>query len=442
MKKKGLFTGWKDVFSFTAAQNMKSGGYKLTTFLLGFVFAVVFALVSILMAVFQDGDGEDKNPIEEMKGLGEEISQVYLIDNEVLEDENLKNIITLSLSLEGMVDEKIDVTLIDEEDKNSYTNENEKSLTVQVAKQEDKIITFTVSVSENSALKEGIAHDYMEYVLAYIDANVYTIAGVELGEVSYFMAPYLAQSSSVNDTVDSIGVMLTEMLVPMLFSLLIYALVLMHGQSVTKAVVAEKSSKLMEMILTSVKPYALIAGKVLAVAAMAIFQLLFWILCGYGGYQIGTIVAENINPDYINYVDAIMDVISADGGVSAFSIQAVILAIIFIIIGFLMYCVLAGLVSAAVSKMEDISTAMSMFQIPVIAGWLVAYFSSLFESEAIIKLVHMLPITSPFILPADVILGKCGMVEAIISLVILSITTVALILITGKVYKGKIFNRS
>lgn len=442
MKKNRLFTGWKDVFSFTAAQNMKSGGYKITTFLLGFVIAIIFSLISILMAVFQTGEGEGDDVIEVIEGLGEEISEVYLIDNEVLKDEKLKSLITLSLSLEGMVDEKINVTIIDEKDKNSYVNENENALTVQVTKQEEKVIAFSAYASENSPLNDGTADDYMEYVLSYIDAYGYQIAGVELEDLPYFMAPYHTQSSSVDDSVESVGVMLTEMLVPMLFSLLIYALVLMHGQSVTKAVVAEKSSKLMEMILTSVKPYALIAGKVLAVAAMAIFQLLFWILCGYGGYVIGGIVAENINSDYINYVDAIIEVISADGGAAAFSIGAVILAIIFIIIGFLMYCVLAGLVSASVSKMEDISTAMSMFQIPVIAGWLVAYFSSMFESEAIIKLVHMLPITSPFILPADVVLGKCGMVEAIISLVILSITTVVLILITGKVYKGKIFNRS
>lgn len=441
MKKKGLFTGCKDVYSFTAAQNMKSGGYKLSTILLGIVVAVVFALISILMAVFQDGDSGADDPIEVIEGFGDEISEVYLVDNEALTDESLKELITLSLSLDGMLEEKLKVTLIDEKDKDTCIQGNESAITVEV-KLEDKQVTLNAYTKEGSILSDGITDDYVEYVLTYIDVYVYDVAGVALTDLPYFMAPYNAQSSSVEDSVESIGVMLTEMLVPMLFSLLIYMLVLMHGQSVTKTVVSEKSSKLMEMILTSVKPYALIAGKVLAVASMAIFQLLFWILCGFVGYKVGGIVAESINPDYINYVDAVIEIMASDGASSAFSMGAVVLAILTIIVGFLMYCVLAGLVSAAVSKMEDISTAMALFQVPVIAGWLVAYFSSMIESDILLKLVHILPVTSPFILPADAILGRCGMLEGIISFAVLCVTTVILVLVTGRVYKGKIFNRS
>ena len=92
--------------------------------------------------------------------------------------------------------------------------------------------------------------------------------------------------------------------------------------------------------------------------------------------------------------------------------------------------------------MEDISTAMSVFQIPVIVGWLVAYFSSFANNEALLTAIHLIPVTSPFILPADIILGKCGIIEGIGSLALLVVSTVVLILITGKVYKGKIFNRS
>lgn len=438
--KKRLFTGWKDVYSFTAAQNMKSSGYKVTTIILGIVVAVIFALISILMAVFQDGDGDDDESIDIVKDFGEEISEVYLVDNEALADEEIKNFIALSLSLDGAIDDKLKVTFIDEKDKNTYINENERAVTV-VAELEDKQVSLSAYAKEGSPLNEGIADEYMECVLTYINVYVYEVAGVSVKDLPYFMAPYNTQASSVDENVQSIGVILTEMLVPMIFSFLIYGMVLMHGQSVTKSVVAEKSSKLMEMILTSVKPYALIAGKILAVASMAIFQLLLWIGCGFAGYKIGGVVAESINPDYINYVDLIIDVIAADGASSAFSIGAAIIAIVSIAVGFLMYCVLAGLVSAAVSKMEDISTAMAMFQLPVIAGWIVAYFSSMIESEILLKVVHIVPITSPFILPADIILGKCGMVEGIISFAVLCVTTVVLVLITGKVYKGKLFNR-
>ena len=64
------------------------------------------------------------------------------------------------------------------------------------------------------------------------------------------------------------------------------------------------------------------------------------------------------------------------------------------------------------------------------------------DNDKLLTAVHLVPVTSPFILPADIILGKCSIVEGVVSLVILSATTFGLILITGKVYKGKIFNRS
>lgn len=443
MKKKGLFTGWTDVFSFTAAQNAKGTGYKATTIILGIIIAVAFSLISILMAVFQNGDDSSDNPddIGMETGFGTEISEIYLVDNEVLSDESMKNLVLASMSLEGVSDKKFDVTLINDSEKDSYIKGNDNAITVELSKTDDKNIVFSTYLSENSNLID-VAEEYIDYVISYIDICGYGMAGVSAENMIYFTAPYYTQASSVNDSVENMGVMMASLLVPMIFSLLMYSMILMHGQSITKSVVAEKSSKLMEMMLTSVKPYALIAGKILAVATMAICQMLFWIICGYGGYQIGGIIAENINPDYINYADLIMDMMSVENGSQAFSIAAVIIAIAVLVTGFLMYCVLAGLVSASVDKMENISTAMSLYQIPVMIGWLVAYFSSFMDNDAILAVVHLVPVTSPFILPADIILGKCGIIEGIGAFAILIVSTVALIMVTGKVYKGKLFNRS
>ena len=59
MKNKGMFTGWKDVFSFTAAQNIKGGSYKVVTIITAFLVAVVFALISIVMAAMQGDDSDE-----------------------------------------------------------------------------------------------------------------------------------------------------------------------------------------------------------------------------------------------------------------------------------------------------------------------------------------------------------------------------------------------
>ena len=59
----------------------------------------------------------------------------------------------------------------------------------------------------------------------------------------------------------------------------------------------------MEFLLTSIRPYGLIAGKIVALVGMALIQLFVWVACAVGGYIVGGIVAEQINPDYGLYED-------------------------------------------------------------------------------------------------------------------------------------------
>jgi len=125
----------------------------------------------------------------------------------------------------------------------------------------------------------------------------------------------------------------------------------------------------------------------------------------------------------------------------AFSPMIIILSVLSLVIGFLLFSVLAGLVAATVDKMEDISTAMALFQIPVIIGFLGSYFSSIFQNDLLTTVIRYVPVTSPFILPADLFVGNMNVVEGINSLIIMLITLNVLILFTGKVYKGKIFNQ-
>ena len=191
----------------------------------------------------------------------------------------------------------------------------------------------------------------------------------------------------------SIGIMLTEIFVPMIFSFAMYMMILMYGQSVSKSVISEKASKLMEYLLTSIKPYALVSGKVIALSATGILQIAIWIACGVGGYIGGTYIAESINPDYINYVSNIITFFSNEGGV-AFSIGAIVLAIVTIALGFFMYCVLAALIASAISKIEDMSSSQGLFQLPVMIGFMMAYVVPLLGDESLGKLANILPALS------------------------------------------------
>lgn len=440
MEKKGLFAGWKDVFSFTAAQELKGGKYKLTTILIGIFIALIFGAISVIMAITQL---DDEEKVEVENDFLNKVTKVYLVENEILEDELMNTLVSSALSLEGAAPNAIEVEHIS---KNKVTENvaNEKSLVVELvsnADNDNKEISFNAVIPNGDKDRKKVASEYLEYVVTYIEIYGTTIAGVQIEDLPYFVAPFTTQSVSVNDKVQNFAVMLIGMFVPMIFSTLLFTMIILYGQNITKVVCAEKSSKLMEMILTSVRPYALITGKILAAVSLALGQIFIWIACGFGGYMAGTVIADIINPDYVNYVNTVIDLFIANNGASAFTWYSVVLAIIFVALGFLVYSVFAGLMASSISKIEDLSNIMQIFQIPVMIGWFAAYLVPLMESKILNTVVHIFPLSAPFIVPGDIILGKCGIIEGAISLVLLVATTVGCILLTGKIYKNKIFYR-
>ena len=165
-------------------------------------------------------------------------------------------------------------------------------------------------------------------------------------------------------------------------------------------------------------------------------QVAAWVVLGIAGFVIGDKIGMNIYSDYSNYIFQIIDLIKDSG--TGFSLQAVILAVLMTILGFFMYCVWAGFIA---SKVDDVSTAMTLFQIPVMAGFMISYIGSLLEMDTLIKVSEYIPVVSPFVMPADVLMGKASFVGGTVSFLILAVFTFGMVLLTGKIYKGKVFNR-
>lgn len=440
MEKKGLFDGWKDVFSFTATQELKGGKYKVSTIIIGILIALIAGAISVIMAVVQLDD-DDKVEVE--NDFMNKVTQVYLVDNKIIQDEVMNVLVKTALSLEGAAPEAIEVQIIKEEDITAKVA-NEKSLIVElyeIHEKDKKEISFKAIVPDGDKDRKKTAEEYLNYVVSYIDIYGSTIAGVSAEDVAYFAAPYYTQAVSVNEEVRNFIVTLVGMFGPMLLATLLFTMIVLYGQNITKVVCAEKSSKLMEMILTSVKPYALIAGKILASVSLALGQVAIWIVFGVGGYIAGKMIANIINPDYVNYLDDIIKMLSANYGSNAFTWYSVVLALIFVALGFLLYSVFAGLMASTVSKIEDLANVMQIYQIPVMVGWFAAYLVPLMDNKMLNTVVHLFPLSAPFIVPGNILIGKCGIIEGMLSLVILLGTTVGCILLTGKIYKNKVFYR-
>lgn len=440
--KKGMFTGFSKVYSFTAYQNIKGKGFKVSTILIGLLIAAIFAAISIIQALSQDNETDEYDDINSAIDVEEQFAaDIYVVNKTNLPMEMISGIKEAEMFKDCQfitVDEKDYESAT--EDTNTYLAGKDNAIVMSLADEEKELVIKYYIPNESSVDRDGVDtlssafENYYEYVLVSQLDNL-----DESAKAMYIAGVNNVDTLKAGDEPDDMGVMVAKLIVPMLFSLVLYMMVLMYGQNITKIVVAEKSSKLMETLLTSVKPYAIISGKILAVVSIAVFQMFIWVASGIIGFIAGDAIATSINSNYVNYMTEIINIIKESS--DAFDVLSIMVAILMVVIGFLLFSVLAGLVAAMVDKVEDISSAMSLFQLPVVVGFLAAYFVDMTENEGMKTVIRYCPLTSPFSVPSQMLVGEMGTLGGFLSLLLVVVTTFVLILFTGKVYKGKLFNR-
>ena len=196
------------------------------------------------------------------------------------------------------------------------------------------------------------------------------------------------------------------------------------------------------MMLTLTRPYGLIFGKVLAITVTAISQILLWIGCLVGGFFLGHgIAGAVIYPDYHNVLLEIFILLKGQVGSTAFTPGAMTLAVFTLCLAFLFYCMLAGLIASFASKAEELGQVMSFYQLAMIAGFFGSYMLPLQEKDWINTILRIVPLTSAYMLPGDILVGNVTMPEGLLFVAVLMVFTAALVVLTGRIYRNQLFYR-
>lgn len=443
-----MFTGCGEIFSFTAGQTIKGKGFKSSTLLISVVIFLIMMAISVIPSIVDDGDDDTVNIVDSIYSVVDEegkydfstIKSVYLYNESSYGDDSILMLLSVTADNFKTID---GIEIIDSITKEVLSSQNAVVLNVRDSEETaGNGLDINILTSYNTLVDENEADAFAALLVNDSQFAVYKTGTFDEQNMIYLNMP--VYSEVVNED-ESIGTMIAKMVIPMVFCFFMYMIILIHGQSISKAVVSDKASKLMEMLLTSVKPYAIIAGKILGIATVAMGQMLIWILSGVIGYVAGSEIASSINPKYVDIIYEMIKIMQSDSNGVAFSAVSIIIAILGTLLGFFMYCVLAGLSGALVSKVEDMSSSSALFQLPVVVAFFIAYFSSLSAVEGgnnlLNTIVNICPLTSPFALPSGILIESMTILEGIVSLSALMLSALILIIITGKIYKGKIFNR-
>lgn len=206
----------------------------------------------------------------------------------------------------------------------------------------------------------------------------------------------------------------------MIFAL--YMVILLYGQMVATNVAAEKSSRAMELLVTSAKPSSMMFGKVIGSGLAGLTQLALF----FGA----STLFYNLNADYWgdNYIIK-----------SIFNVPLHLLGymLLFFVLGFFIYAFLYGAIGSTASKVEDINTSVMPLTVLFIVAFVVVVISmsSGTVENIAMKICSFIPFTSPIAMFTRIAMSTVPIYEIILSILILIISVFGIGILSAKIYR-------
>lgn len=272
-------------------------------------------------------------------------------------------------------------------------------------------------IVNNLGLYDNTAYTINEVLLSCYKANYLSQAGFSESQVDAFLSTNVSSESLIVGQDQSQSFFHAYLLM-----MVLYISVLIYGQLVAQSVATEKSSRAMELLITSANPKNLIFGKVLGTGAAGFLQITILLLWG--------VVSVVLNKDYI----ADNEVLSLFAEISP---SIVAYTVIFFVLGFGFYAFLNGAMGSMASKLEDVGTlTMPVMFTFIISFVIVIFFMSADNIDnAFIKVLSYIPFTAPMAMFARICMGTAGHIEAAISIIILIISIYGVGRLAVAIYK-------
>ena len=405
---------------------------KKSFLLIAFLSPIHFAALCIVPSLIMLGAKEDGKKVAVLDNSGIVFS--HLTDSDVVSYTDMSGMcldsVKANLSALGY-DAVLSVSAIDEQTRNL-------SAEVYSLKPLGMDLTENINNRLNSAVQDYRIASYgiegLEQIMQEVKADV-KLRSYTLGEDG-------------EEKVSEAGV---YMMVSMVLGIIIYMFIVMFGSMVMSSVIEEKSSRVIEVLISSVKATELMFGKIIGIALVALTQFLLWIVLTVA---IVTVVGAVTGPSLMSGMDPVE--LAAMGGVSAEQLSAVsepsemsviisslanmhlgqilVCFFIFFVLGYMLYASLFAAVGSAVENEGDSSQLQMPLTIPILLGFFIALYAFKAPDSALVFWGSIIPFTSPIVMLARLPFGVPAW-EIVLSVVLLALTFAACAWVSAKIYK-------
>ena len=206
----------------------------------------------------------------------------------------------------------------------------------------------------------------------------------------------------------------------MLLSIVLFYAIYFCAYQVSSSITTEKTSKIIETLVTSTSPKTIVLGKTIGIGVVGLLQLIL---------LVGTaLISAKAFLDH-----SILDI-------SAITPYLGIITIIYFILGYLAYALLYALTGSTVSKPEDIQSANGPVAILAVIGFYLSYFTMMNPTSSLNVFASIFPISSPFCMPFRTMMGLASTTDVLISIAVLIITILIIAKVAIKIYSNAILN--
>lgn len=310
------------------------------------------------------------------------------------------------------------------------------------------------TTSSSSLMLEDFIADQIEKVIESERMKAYNIENIdeilEKVEASVHLTTFRTDKEEESAATSAVA----SSLVGMILGFLLYFILAIYGSMVMQSVIDEKSSRILEVMVSTVKPFEILMGKILGIALVAAVQVLVWgvLIVLFSAVIMPALMPENIL-DSVHQVQAGADVSALamqqdvspemltamasllDTGHLAMIIGTVLL---YLVGGFLLFASLYAAIGASVDQAQDAQQLTTIVTLPIIAAFIVTMMVMKDPNSPIVFWCSMIPFTSPIVMVARIPSGIPAW-EIATSLVLLYATFTLCVWGAAKIYKIGIF---
>lgn len=223
-------------------------------------------------------------------------------------------------------------------------------------------------------------------------------------------------------------------MVGLVCAFLLYMFIMIYGQMVMTSIIEEKNNRVLEVIVSSVKPNTLMLGKIVGIGAVAITQILIWaILVGSFSRWIMPLILSSMQGGDTELLTAMGQL-----GQTGYILMLFFWIIIFLAFGYLFYSTIYAAIGSAVDNIQDASQLTSLAVIPIVLGFMFTMAAINDPNSSLSFWASIIPFTSPMVMLARIPFGIPAW-EIALSLTVLIISSLFMVWLCAKIYRVGIF---